>query len=98
MYGRGLDEAVCKLLGRGLITSLYFSVHNLGKSAVELPNKPRYTKTAVRKTGHEWRSCYSIVKYVTDLASQDLQPKTDFLGAVVAFSKTPKLMFREQEA
>ena len=40
----------------------------------------------------------AILPYVTHLASQGLQPYTDFFGAVVAFSKTLKLTLREEGA
>lgn len=40
----------------------------------------------------------AVLPYVTHLAFQDLQPNTDFLGAVVAFSKALKLTLSEEEA
>ena len=78
-----LGQAVCKLLGCRLITSLYVSVHDQGRSAVELPNMLQYTKQLFGKV--------AILPYVPHLASLGLRPKTDFLGAVVAFSKALKL-------
>ena len=77
------DKAVCKLLGRRLITSLYVSVHDQGRSAVGLPNMLQYTKQLFSKV--------AILPCIPHLASLGLRPKTDILGAVVAFSKALKL-------
>ena len=40
----------------------------------------------------------AILPHVNHLASQGLQPNTDFLGVVVTFSKALKLTLREEEA
>ncbi len=40
----------------------------------------------------------AILPYVTNLASPGLQPNTDFLRAVVAFSETLKLTLSEEGA
>ena len=76
-------EAVCKLSGRRLITSLYVSVHDQGRSAVELPRMFQYTEQLFGRD--------AILPYVPHLASLGHQPKTDTLGAVVAFSRALKL-------
>ena len=40
----------------------------------------------------------AILSYVSHLASQGLQPNTDFLEVVVTSSKALKLTLREEEA